>query len=114
MLHTALLGKVKDSPQLRKWLVIGSRYPKLHIKHFNEALVKFLTFHHSEFYALTHYKPGLTSEVAFIEKKKERILEDRKADGESFLTSDPYSLGLYGHLENTEDLYNMWIVIQLE
>ncbi len=113
-MRTALLGKVKDSPQLRKWLVIGSRYPKLHIKLFNKALVKFLTFHHSEFYALAHYKLGLTSEVTFIEKKKERILEDRKVDGESFLTSDPYSLGLYGHLENTEDLYNMWIVIQSE
>ena len=70
MLRTALLGKVKDSSQLRKWLVIGSRYPKLHIKHFNEALVKFLTFHHSEFYALAHYKPGRISEVAFIEKKR--------------------------------------------
>ena len=113
-MRTALLGKVKDSPQLRKWLVIGSRYPKLHIKHFNKALVKFLTFHHSEFYALAHYKLGLTSEVTFIEKKKERILEYRKVDGESFLTSDPYSLGLYGQLENTEDLYNMWIVIQSE
>lgn len=58
-----------------------------------------------------HYKPGLTSEVAFIEDMK-RILKDCKADGISLLAGDPYSLGLYGYLEDVGDVYNMWNLIQ--